>query len=190
MSGKNRTAQTVGGDYFQKKLVLCLNRRGDWTVVVLHFSGWVMFSPYFEMFSVFFSFLFLSLLFRTQHCQPSVFFLVILLQNTFFFMNTESFEEIAVDKKIMEDKNDWIEEGMEVQLVFFKDGVIEVVLPGTTTYQIAETDPNMKGNTAQGYTKPATLSCGAVINIPGYLEQGEFIKVDTEKKMFLERANK
>lgn len=109
-------------------------------------------------------------------------------QNIFYFMNTETFEEVPVDAKIVGDNEDWIEEGMEVSLVFFKGGVIEVVVPSTGVYQIAETEPNVKGNTAQGYTKPATLSSGAVINVPGYLEQGEMIKVDTDKGVFLERA--
>mmetsp|Transcript_11477 Transcript_11477/g.18440 ORF Transcript_11477/g.18440 Transcript_11477/m.18440 type:complete len:233 (+) Transcript_11477:2-700(+) len=110
--------------------------------------------------------------------------------NTFFFMNSETFEEVPVDAKVVEDKVDWIEEGKEVSLVFFKGNVIEVVVPSTGIYEIVETEPNVKGNTAQGYTKPATLSCGATINVPGYLEQGEMIKVDTEKGAFLERANK
>lgn len=105
-------------------------------------------------------------------------------------MNTETFEEVPVAKKVVDDKEDWIEEGMEVSLVFFKGNVIELVIPQTQIYQVAETEPNMKGNTAQGYTKPAVLSCGATISVPGYLEQGEMIKVDTDKKMFLERANK
>ena len=105
-------------------------------------------------------------------------------------MNSETFEEIPVDTKVIADKKDWIEEGMEVNLVFFKGKVIEVAVPQTGVYQIAETEPNMKGNTAQGYTKPAVLSCGATISVPGYLEQGEMIKVDTEKRTFLERANK
>jgi elongation factor P len=105
-------------------------------------------------------------------------------------MNSETFEEVPVDSKVVGDKNEWIAEGMEINLVFFKDGVIEVVVPQTTTYTIAETEPNVKGNTAQGHTKPATLSCGATINVPGYLEQGEVILVDTEKRAFLSRANK
>jgi len=111
-------------------------------------------------------------------------------QNTFFFMNSETFEEVPVDSKVVDEKIDWIEEGMEVNLIFFKGGVIELVVPQTHVYEISETEPNMKGNTAQGYTKPATLSCGATISVPGYLEQGELIKVDTEKRSFLERANK
>ena len=103
-------------------------------------------------------------------------------------MNTETFEEIPVDKKVVDDKSDWIEEGQIVELVFFKDRCIEVQVPQTGIYEIVETEPNVKGNTAQGYTKPAVLSCGATISVPGYLERGEKIKVDTEKREYLERA--
>ena len=52
-----------------------------------------------------------------------------------------------------------------------------------------ETEPNVKGNTAQGYTKPATLDCGAVINVPGFIDQGSKIRVDTEKGEYLDRVN-
>jgi elongation factor P len=113
---------------------------------------------------------------------------IVLVQETYFFMNSATFEELPVDRKIVDDKIDWIEEGQEINLVFFKGKVIEVVVPQTGVYAIAETEPNVKGNTAQGHTKPATLSCGAIINVPGYLEQGELIKVDTDKRAFLERA--
>mmetsp|Transcript_8524 Transcript_8524/g.17694 ORF Transcript_8524/g.17694 Transcript_8524/m.17694 type:complete len:231 (+) Transcript_8524:91-783(+) len=109
---------------------------------------------------------------------------------TFFFMNSETFEEVPVGKKVVDDQEDWLEEGSEVKLVFFKGNVIEVVVPSSGVYEIVETEPNVKGNTAQGYTKPAVLSCGATITIPGYLDQGEMIKVDTQKRAFLERANK
>lgn len=104
-------------------------------------------------------------------------------------MDSETYEEIIVDNKIVEDRAKWIDEGMEVTLVNFKEKVIEVVVPPTMVYTVTETEPNVKGNTAQGYTKPATLSCGAIINVPGYLETGETIKVDTEKGAFIERAN-
>lgn len=110
--------------------------------------------------------------------------------DTFFFMNSETFEEVPVSSKTVDNQSDWLEEGMEVSLVFFKENVIEVVVPSTGVYEIIETEPNVKGNTAQGYTKPAVLSCGATITVPGYLEQGEIIKVDTTKRAFLERANK
>ena len=105
-------------------------------------------------------------------------------------MNSETFEEVPVGRKVVDDQEDWLEEGMEVSLVFFKGNVIEVVVPSSGIYEIIETEPNVKGNTAQGYTKPAVLSCGATITVPGYLEQGEMIKVDTGKRAFVERANK
>ena len=104
-------------------------------------------------------------------------------------MDSETFEEIVVDGKILEDKAKWIEEGMEVSLVNFKEKVIEVVVPGSYVYTVVETEPSLKGNTASGHTKPATLSSGAVITVPGYLETGETIKVDTDKGEFLERSN-
>lgn len=104
-------------------------------------------------------------------------------------MDSETFEEIIVPNKVVGDREDWIVEGMEVNLVIFKEKCIEVVTPSSAVFEIAETEPNVKGNTAQGYTKPAKLSCGATITVPGYLEQGEMIKVDTEKGTFLERSN-
>eukprot|EP00546_Thalassionema_frauenfeldii_P020353 CAMPEP_0178898598 /NCGR_PEP_ID=MMETSP0786-20121207/2428_1 /TAXON_ID=186022 /ORGANISM="Thalassionema frauenfeldii, Strain CCMP 1798" /LENGTH=160 /DNA_ID=CAMNT_0020569351 /DNA_START=252 /DNA_END=734 /DNA_ORIENTATION=+ len=105
-----------------------------------------------------------------------------------YFMDSESFEEVMVEPKIVDGKEKWIAEGMELNLVYFKGNVIEVQVPNSFVYEIVETEPNVKGNTAQGYTKPATLNSGAVINVPGYLEQGELIKVDTEKGEFSERA--
>jgi elongation factor P len=103
-------------------------------------------------------------------------------------MNSETFEELPVDMKVIDDKAVWLEEGMEVNLVFFKDKPIECVVPQTMTYEIVETEPNVKGNTASSHTKPAVLACGATVTVPGYLNQGEIIKVDTEKRTFLERA--
>ena len=103
-------------------------------------------------------------------------------------MNSETFEEVPVPSSVVGDRADFMDEGGSVQLVFFKGSAIEVMVPQTAVYEIVETEPNVKGNTAQGYTKPATLSCGATITVPGYLEQGEMIKVDTEKRAFIERA--
>ena len=88
----------------------------------------------------------------------------------------------------VEDQKKWISEGMELDLIFFKGEVIEVRVPSPFVYEIVETEPNMKGNTSQGYTKPATLSSGAVISVPGFVEQGSMVKVDTEKGEYIERV--
>lgn len=111
-----------------------------------------------------------------------------IIQDSYFFMNSATFEEIAVSNKIVDDKAQWIGEGCEVKLVMFKGNVIEVVPPSPAVYVIVETEPTMKGNTASSHTKPAVLDCGATITIPGFLEQGQKIRVDTEKGIYLERA--
>jgi elongation factor P len=108
---------------------------------------------------------------------------------TYFFMNSKTFEEIVVPAKIVDDKSKWLMEGSELTLTFFKDKVIEVVVPSPTIYEILETEPNMKGNTAQGYTKPATVASGAVIQVPGFIDVGQMVRVDTDKGEYLDRVN-
>lgn len=107
---------------------------------------------------------------------------------TYYFMDSESFEEVIVESKIVEDQKKWIAEGMECDLIFFKGEVIEVRTPSPYVYEVVETEPNVKGNTAQGYTKPAVLDCGATVNVPGFVVQGSKIKVDTEKGEYIERV--
>jgi len=106
----------------------------------------------------------------------------------FFFMDSESFEEVMVEAKLVDEVSKWIAEGMEISLIFFKGSVIEVVVPSNYIYEVVETEPSLKGNTANAHTKPAVLSSGAVVTVPGFIEQGQKIKVDTEKAQYLERA--
>eukprot|EP00804_Cyclotella_cryptica_P006710 CCRYP_008634-RB/>CCRYP_008634-RB protein AED:0.14 eAED:0.14 QI:160/1/1/1/0.5/0.33/3/1049/221 len=106
----------------------------------------------------------------------------------YFFMDNESFEEVMIESAVIQDQKKWISEGMELDLIYFKGEVIEVRVPSPYVFEVVETEPNMKGNTAQGYTKPAVLSCGATISVPGFVEQGSMIKVDTEKGEYMERV--
>ena len=108
---------------------------------------------------------------------------------TFFFMNSETFEEIPVSAKVIDDKAKWMMEGSEQTLILFKGSVIEVVVPSPTTFEILETEPNVKGNTAQGYTKPATVANGAVIQVPGFIDVGQTVRVDTDKGEYLDRVS-
>ena len=105
-----------------------------------------------------------------------------------FFMDSETFEEVMVEQKAVEDVKKWIVEGMECDLVVFKGEVIEVKAPSPYVYEVVETEPNVKGNTSQGYTKPAVLDCGATVTVPGFVEQGSSVKVDTEKGEYMERV--
>jgi elongation factor P len=107
------------------------------------------------------------------------------LQRSFFFTNSVTLEEIKVGSKIVGDKKKWIVEGTDVRLILFKGKVIEVVLSYPAVYAIVETEPNVEGSTGEDYTKPAVLDCGVTINVPGFLEQGQEIGVDTETGEYL-----
>lgn len=106
----------------------------------------------------------------------------------YMFMDSSTFEEIMVEKQLVSEKKDWISEGMELTLVSFKDKVIEVVIPSPMVFEVAETEPNVKGNTSQGHTKPAKLTSGKVISVPGFIEPGQKVRVDTEKGEYMERV--
>lgn len=106
----------------------------------------------------------------------------------YMFMDIESFEEVMVEQKMIEEQKKWISEGMQCDLIYFKGDVIEVRAPSPYVFEVVETEPNVKGNTSQGYTKPAVLSCGATISVPGFVEQGQMVKVDTEKGEYIERV--
>jgi len=105
----------------------------------------------------------------------------------YYFMDSETFEEVAVGAKIVEEKKKWIAEGSENTLITFNDQVIEVQVPKTLVATIVSTEPSVKGNTAQGHTKPAVLDCGATVTVPGFISEGETVRVDTEKSEYLDR---
>jgi elongation factor P len=106
------------------------------------------------------------------------------------FMDSATGDQINVDKeKIGEDIN-WIAEGMDVDITLFNGNPIGVELPPTVVLQITNSEPGIKGDTASGATKPATLSTGAVVNVPLFIKEGEWIKIDTSNGQYLERVNK
>ena len=85
---------------------------------------------------------------------------------------------------------DLLKEGLSCAVSVWNEQVIDVQLPQQVTYEVVETPPNFKGNTAQGGSKPATLDSGAVINVPMFIETGELIVVSTTggKAEYVSRA--
>lgn len=104
----------------------------------------------------------------------------------YVFMNMSTYEEV----RIPEDKSwsKYLKEGMDVQVLMWNGNVISVDLPNTVELEVVETDPGVKGNTAQGGSKPATLETGAVVQVPLFIQQGEKIKVDTRTDEYMSRA--
>jgi len=106
------------------------------------------------------------------------------------FMDTNTGDQIHVDKVKVGDDARWISEGMDVDVTLFNGNPIGVELPPTVVLQITTSEPGIKGDTASGATKPATLSTGTTVNVPLFIKEGEWVKIDTRTGAYLERVNK
>ncbi|MGM0536336.1 MAG: elongation factor P [Pseudomonadota bacterium] len=106
-----------------------------------------------------------------------------------YFMKTDgSFEQYAVDKKALGDTEKWLKEQVPYTVTLWNDNVINVTPPNFIELEVTETDPGLKGDTAQGGSKPATLSSGAVVRVPLFINEGEVLKVDTRTGEYVSRA--
>lgn len=96
------------------------------------------------------------------------------------FMKTDdSFEQIAADKNAVSEGIQWLKENSRCTVTLWNDVPILVVAPNFVDLDIVETDPGLKGDTATGGSKPATLSTGAIVKVPLFINIGESIRVDT-----------
>jgi elongation factor P len=105
------------------------------------------------------------------------------------FMDTESFEQIAVAETTLADALRWIKPSSEVDVLFIDDEPADVQLPSAVDLEVTQTDPGLRGDTASGGgTKPATLETGASIHVPLFVDVGERIRVDTRSGEYVSRA--
>ena len=109
--------------------------------------------------------------------------------DTFHFMNTDDYNQIALQKSSL-DAPDLLKEGEVVTIIFnAEDNMpLSVEMPASVILEVTHTEPGVKGNTATNATKPATVETGARINVPLFINEGDRIKVDTEKAAYMERA--
>jgi elongation factor P len=108
----------------------------------------------------------------------------------FVFMDADSGEQLIVPGERMESEKQWLADGMNVEVTLLKGNPIGVELPAHVELQITQSDPGLKGDTASGATKPATLSTGAVVNVPLFIDEGEWIRIDTRTGLYLERVRR
>jgi elongation factor P len=105
------------------------------------------------------------------------------------FMDTESFEQIAVAQGAVEEALRWLKPSSEVEVLFIDDQPAEVQLPSAVDLEVSQTDPGLRGDSVSGGgSKPATLETGAVISVPLFIEQGQLIRVDTRSGEYVARA--
>ena len=100
----------------------------------------------------------------------------------------DKFKEYKAVVEAIKDAKDWLKEQDTFEVVLYNGDILSVVPQNFVELEIVETDPGLKGDTAQGGSKPATLSTGAVVRVPLFIEIGEKIKVDTHSGEYVSRA--
>lgn len=106
----------------------------------------------------------------------------------FYFMDMETYEQVAVDSNAVGDSLKFVKENEECKVCSYQDNVFAVEPPLNVDLKITETEPGFKGDTATGATKPAIVETGAQVLVPLFIEEGEVIKIDTRTGEYLSRA--
>mgnify|MGYP005758584309 FL=1 len=106
----------------------------------------------------------------------------------FHFMNTETFDQIALNADDIGDALKFVKENEMVKICSYNGNVFAVEPPLFVELEITDTEPGFKGDTATGATKPATVETGAAVNVPLFVEQGDKIKIDTRTGEYLSRV--
>lgn len=132
--------------------------------------------------------------FRTQetiekaHVEAVDYQFLYLEGDDYHFMNNESFEQITINKELIGDSAVYLKDGMTCSVAMHETGPLNVTLPDTASFEIAEADPVVKGQTASSSYKPALLENGAKVMVPPHIEAGTRIVIKTEDGSYVERA--
>ncbi len=108
--------------------------------------------------------------------------------NLYYFMDSETYEQFPLSEDQIADSLKFLKEQTTVDLVFFREQPVTIELPITVDLEVAETVPGIKGDTAQGGSKPATLETGHTLQVPLFVNQGDFVRVDTRTGQYVSRV--
>ncbi len=106
----------------------------------------------------------------------------------FYFMNNETYDQIAVNQETVGDSLKFVKENEMVKICSYNGSVFSVEAPLFVELVITETEPGFAGNTAQGASKPATVETGAQISVPLFVNQGDKVQIDTRTGEYLKRV--
>ena len=104
------------------------------------------------------------------------------------FMNTESYEQVALSDEDLGDSAQWLAAGLKIQAEFYDGAPMGVELPASLELTVTQTEPTMKGATVSNVNKPATLENGVVIQVPPFINEGDRLRVDPVEGRYIERA--
>ena len=106
----------------------------------------------------------------------------------FYFMDTETYDQIPLNAQTVGDSLKFIKEEVVVKVLSYKGSVFGIEPPFFVELKITLTEPGFRGDTATGATKPATVETGAIVKVPLFIEEGELIRIDTRTGEYMERA--
>ena len=106
----------------------------------------------------------------------------------YVFMDNETYEQVSISDDMIGDKKLFLKEGQVVDVLFDGETPVGVELPFFVELAVTKTEPGVRGDTASGGSKPATLETGAVIQVPLFIEEGDILKVDTRTGEYIERV--
>jgi elongation factor P len=106
----------------------------------------------------------------------------------YHFMDTETYENVTLQREIIGDPADFLKDGMRIAVQFHDSAAIGADLPAHVELRVEETDPGFKGDTATGTTKPAKLETGATVNVPLFVNPGDVIRIDTRDRRYIGRV--
>jgi elongation factor P len=106
----------------------------------------------------------------------------------FHFMDLETYDQISLSPEEVGDARDFLKENTEVEVLYVDDAPIGIELPTFVELTVVKTDPGVRGDTASGGSKPATLETGAVVSVPLFINEGDLLKVDTRTGAYIARV--
>lgn len=110
--------------------------------------------------------------------------------DNYYFMDQESFEQMSIDEKVIEDVIPYMPENTQVTVQFYNGAPISVELPQFIELEITDTEPGFKGDTVTTSYKPAKVATGGQVMVPLFISNGDVIKISTEEFIYIERVKK
>ena len=108
--------------------------------------------------------------------------------NLYYFMDTDTYEQPTIPAEVLGNAVKYLKEGVVIEILLYQGEPIDIKLPITVDLEVTQTEPGVKGDTATGATKAATLETGLIIQVPLFVEEGDTVRVDTRTGEYLTRV--
>ena len=108
--------------------------------------------------------------------------------NNWVFMDSETYEQVGIDESLLEDAPKYLKENMTTGMLFYQDQLIGMDLPMQVELRVASTEPGIKGDTASGGSKPATMETGVVVQVPFFINENDVLIIDTRTGNYVSRT--